>query len=135
MRAKCLGNCSLGKLTFVIACSIEARRIGRDFKMTGLVRSSADLDPRRRRILFRAWHRGIREMDLLFGRYMDAHVRAMSDDELDEIEALMRLPDQELLKWIDGREATPANQNAALIDRIRAYSVANPVTSDSGTAH
>ncbi|MEM7567783.1 MAG: succinate dehydrogenase assembly factor 2 [Pseudomonadota bacterium] len=96
---------------------------------------AAPLDTRRRRLTFHAWHRGIREMDLLFGRYMDAHVRDMSDDELDEIEALMRLPDQELLKWIDGRESAPANQNTALIGRIRDYSMANPVTSDSGTAH
>ncbi len=33
----------------------------------GLVRTSADLDPRRRRILYRCWHRGIREMDLVLG--------------------------------------------------------------------
>lgn len=96
---------------------------------------SSPLDPRRRRLVFHAWHRGIREMDLLFGRYMDAHIAAMTEPELDEIEALMRLPDQELLKWIDGREPIPANQNLALIDRIRDYSVANPVTSDSGTSH
>ena len=37
--------------------------------MTGSRRSSADLDPRRRKILFRAWHRGIREMDLLMGQF------------------------------------------------------------------
>lgn len=93
------------------------------------------LDLRRRKLTFHAWHRGIREMDLLFGRFVDAHIRTMSDRELDEIEALMRLPDQELLKWIDGREAAPDNQNHALIERIRAYSTANPVTSDSSTAH
>lgn len=97
--------------------------------------STSPLDTRRRRIVFHAWHRGIREMDMLFGRFIDAHVAGMSEGELDEVEALMRLPDQELLKWIDGREAIPANQNVALITRIREYSAANPVGRDTGTAH
>ena len=39
--------------------------------MSGTTRSSADLDVRRRRILFRSWHRGIREMDLLMGQFAD----------------------------------------------------------------
>jgi antitoxin CptB len=40
--------------------------------MTGTIRSSDGLDVRRRRILFRAWHRGMREMDLIMGRFADA---------------------------------------------------------------
>ncbi|WP_171524420.1 succinate dehydrogenase assembly factor 2, partial [Acinetobacter baumannii] len=40
---------------------------------TGTTRASADLDPRRRKILFRSWHRGTREMDLIMGRYADAY--------------------------------------------------------------
>jgi antitoxin CptB len=42
--------------------------------MTGTTRSSADLDPRRRRILVRAWRRGIREMDLVIGGFADAEI-------------------------------------------------------------
>ena len=41
--------------------------------MTGSTRSSDGLDTRRRRLLFRAWHRGIKEMDLIMGRFSDAH--------------------------------------------------------------
>ena len=50
--------------------------------MTGTTRSSGDLDPRRKRLLFRCWHRGTREMDFLIGRFADAHLPAMSDAEL-----------------------------------------------------
>ena len=39
--------------------------------MTGTPRTSADLDPRRRRLLVRAWRRGIREMDLILGGFAD----------------------------------------------------------------
>lgn len=57
--------------------------------MTGISRTSADLDPRRRRILFRAWHRGIREMDLILGQFAEAELATLSEAELDELEAIM----------------------------------------------
>ncbi len=37
-------------------------------------RSSEGLDERRRKLLFRAWRRGVREMDLIVGRFADAHI-------------------------------------------------------------
>ena len=52
--------------------------------MSGTTRTSADLDPRRRRILYRCWHRGIREMDLVFGEFAENHISELSDAELDE---------------------------------------------------
>ena len=45
--------------------------------------SSEGLDPRRRRLLFRSWHRGIREMDIVYGRFADAQISMLSDAELD----------------------------------------------------
>jgi hypothetical protein len=53
--------------------------------MSGTTRTSADLDPRRRRTLFRAWHRGIREMDLIMGRFADAEIGALSEEELTQV--------------------------------------------------
>ncbi len=47
--------------------------------MSGLQRSTADLDPRRKKILFRAWHRGMREMDLIMGRFAEANIDRMDD--------------------------------------------------------
>lgn len=120
MGAKCLANCSLGKLTFEKACSIEARGTGRDVKMTGLVRSSADLDPRRRRILFRAWHRGIREMDLMLGQFCEAEIANLSDAQLDELEHIMVEEDNDLVKYITGAEAVPTHLQTPLFERIAA---------------
>ena len=64
--------------------------------MTGTARSSDGLDPRRRRALFRAWHRGTREMDLLLGRFADTHIGGLSDRDLADFEALMEVPDPAL---------------------------------------
>lgn len=89
--------------------------------MTGTTRTSAELDPRRRRILFRAWHRGIREMDLIFGQFADNELRHISAADLDEFEAILTEDDNDLFKWISGEKALPEHLNTPLFARITAF--------------
>ena len=86
--------------------------------MTGIGRSSDGLDVRRRRVLFRSWHRGTREMDLLMGRFADARVEAFDEGALDSFERLMELPDPQVLNWILGVEAVPAEHDRALLREL-----------------
>ena len=88
--------------------------------MSGSMLSSAALDERRRRILFRAWRRGMREMDLVMGQFADANLPTMSDAELDEFERLMEAPDPEVLAWIVGERPTPAVHDTPLFARLAA---------------
>jgi antitoxin CptB len=88
--------------------------------MSGSMLSSAALDERRRKILFRAWRRGLREMDLVMGQFADAHLPAMSEAELDEFERLMNAPDPEVLAWITGEAPTPEEFDTPLFARLRA---------------
>jgi antitoxin CptB len=89
--------------------------------MSGLQRSTVDLDPRRKKILFRAWHRGMREMDLIMGRYAEASLDTMTDVELDIFELLIEAPDRDLLAWITDREATPVNYNTDVFKALKAF--------------
>lgn len=89
--------------------------------MTGTTKSSEGLDARRRRLLFRSWHRGIREMDLIMGRFADAWIARLSDRELDDYERLIAVPDPELYAWIAGQEAVPADYDSDLLRRLRAF--------------
>lgn len=89
--------------------------------MTGTTRSSADLDPRRRRILVRAWRRGIREMDLVIGGFADAEIADLDEAELDQLETLMAEEDADLLRWVTGEVETPEQFRTALFERMRAY--------------
>lgn len=82
---------------------------------------AAALDPRRKRALFRAWHRGMREMDLVMGRFADREVATMSDAELDEFERLMEEPDQAVFGWLVGRADPPEGWNTPLLARLREY--------------
>ena len=91
--------------------------------MTGTTRSSSGLDDRRKRLLFRCWHRGTREMDLILGRFADAEISAMRDDELAELERLIEVPDPDLYAALTGG-AEPAPEYAgALFERIKAFRV------------
>lgn len=89
--------------------------------MSGTTRTSADLDPRRRRLLFQSWHRGIREMDLIMGRFADAEIGDLSEAELDQFEALIEVPDRDLFKWLTGEAETPSNYDTAVWRRVRAF--------------
>jgi antitoxin CptB len=89
--------------------------------MTGTTRSSDGLDARRRKLLFRAWHRGMREMDLIMGRFADAAIGQMSKDELGQFEALIEVPDPQLLAWVTGEADTPADYDTALFRRLRDF--------------
>jgi antitoxin CptB len=89
--------------------------------MTGTTRTSAELDPRRRRILFRAWHRGIREIDLIFGQFADNELRHISAADLDEFEAILTEDDNDLFKWISGEKALPEHLNTPFFARIIAF--------------
>ncbi len=76
---------------------------------------------RRRKISFRAWHRGTREMDLIMGRFADAELATLDSAALDAFEALMEQPDPDLYKWVSGEVPVPADVDAAFLARIRDF--------------
>ncbi len=86
--------------------------------MSGSALTSAALDERRRRILFRAWRRGVLEMDLVMGRFADENLPTMNDDELAEFERLLDVPDPQSLAWIIGGEHPPREFDTPLFARL-----------------
>jgi antitoxin CptB len=93
--------------------------------MTGSTRSSNGLDDRRKRLLFRCWHRGTREMDLILGRFADAEIAGLGDDELTQLEQLIEVPDPDLYAALTGNAALAPEHHNGLFDRIRSFRVAD----------
>jgi antitoxin CptB len=89
--------------------------------MTGTTRSSGGLDNRRKRLLFRCWHRGTREMDLILGRFADTEIAELTDTELTELERLLEVPDPDLYAALTGERPLPPEQGGALFLRIRDF--------------
>ena len=83
--------------------------------------ASAALDPRRKRIRFRCWHRGMREMDLIMGQFADAQIAALDDTQLDDFELLIEVPDRDVLGWLTGEFETPGNYDTAVFRMVRDF--------------
>ena len=89
--------------------------------MSGSTRTSADLDVRRRKILFRSWHRGLREMDVLMGQFADAEIGNLSEEELSDFELLIEVPDRDLLGWLTGEQEVASNYDTPVFRRLKAF--------------
>ena len=89
--------------------------------MTGTTRSSAEISPRRKRILFRAWHRGIREMDLILGQFADDEIGRLPEEQLDELEVIMDEEDADLVNWITRKMPVPEKYRTPLFEKIASY--------------
>src|SRR5580700_4779836 len=89
--------------------------------VTGTTRSSEGLDVRRRRLLYRAWHRGTREMDLIMGRFADAMIGSLTEGELDAFERLSDQPEPDLYAWITGERSVAAEHDTPLFAKLRAF--------------
>ncbi len=76
------------------------------------------LDERRKRARFRAWHRGMKEMDMILGGYADANIDTMEADDLDVFEQLMEALDRDLFKWFTGEGAVPGEFDTPLFRKI-----------------
>ena len=88
------------------------------------MRSSADLDSRRKRILYRAWHRGTKEMDLVLGAYADARIAMLDGAGLDQLEHLMTVTDPNAYKWLSGTRPVPPEWDSPLVREIRTFHAA-----------
>jgi antitoxin CptB len=84
-------------------------------------RAASDLDTRRRRIKIRAWRRGMREMDILMGGFVDARLETLGAGEIDELEELLDLPDDELFRWLSGATPPPPERDTELLRKIAAF--------------
>jgi antitoxin CptB len=77
-------------------------------------------DARRRRLLFRATHRGTFENDLMIGGFVRANLGIFTDADLDAVEDLLELPDVDLADWLTGRRDIPPEDATPMLLRIRA---------------
>ena len=80
----------------------------------------AQNDARRRRLLFRATHRGTYENDLLIGGFVRSHLDTLTDTDIEALEALLERPDPDLADWLTGRRPIAPEDATPMLLRIRA---------------
>jgi len=78
-------------------------------------------EARRKRLLFRAQRRGFKEVDLIFGAYAQDNLAALDEAALDQFEALLAAPDQEVYAWLRGAEVVPAEFDNPVFAGLQSY--------------
>jgi antitoxin CptB len=79
------------------------------------------LDVRRKRLLFRSWHRGTKEADLLLGSFAERHLGGFTPAQVERYEALLEADDADLLAWIAGRETPPPERESDVLRLLLAF--------------
>ena len=82
-----------------------------------------ELVNRRKRLKFRSWHRGMREMDLLIGRFADRNIDVFSERQLDLFEALLHETDPDLYGWITDRQPIPQGLNHDVMRLLKTFTL------------
>jgi antitoxin CptB len=80
-----------------------------------------DVETRRRRAIYRACHRGTKEMDWILGRFAQAALPAMDEDRIALFERMLLLPDPDLQDMVMHPELKPGGEYAGIISALRAF--------------
>lgn len=87
--------------------------------------ADTDLETRRKRLLWRASRRGIKEMDIIVGGFAEAHLGQLDSVALDAFERVLDIPDQDLLSYATGQSDIPAELRSPMLEDVLAF---RPVT-------
>jgi len=66
---------------------------------------------KRKRLIFRSWHRGTREIDLLLGKFAEAHIPQFSEVQLATYDRFLNNSDPDIFNWITGQEPVPPSED------------------------
>jgi antitoxin CptB len=76
---------------------------------------------RRKRLAFRAWHRGTREADLLIGNFANRVLPDLDNAGLDQFEALLECSDADVYEWMTGRATPHAPHDHELMRQLKEF--------------
>ena len=83
--------------------------------------NDTEKDHRIKRLKYRANHRGIKEMDIILGRFANAQLDGMDDDHLDDFERLMQESDRDLLTWFTHETPMPIEELAGIFSQVAEF--------------
>lgn len=88
--------------------------------------ANLNIEEWRKKLIFRSWHRGTREIDLILGRFADAHVPDFDEDQLRQYDALLQNPDPDLYDWIIGRADVPPEEDSDVLRLLIGFTSGGP---------
>jgi antitoxin CptB len=82
---------------------------------------STGLDPSRKRLLYRALHRGMKEADVIIGGFFQEMLPHLPDERMAEAEAFLELLDLDLMDWVLGRRPVPEHLKGSFLTEVMAW--------------
>ena len=76
---------------------------------------------KRKRLIFRSWHRGTREIDLMLGKFADEHLPQFSAEQLPLYERLLANSDPDIFNWVTGQEPVPPAEDNEVVGALLAF--------------
>lgn len=81
----------------------------------------SSLTDKQKRLIYRANHRGTKEMDWLMGKYIEATIASMDESKVDHVDALLKFAEPEIEAWLMGKSTDYPDEFADLIKEIQAF--------------
>lgn len=86
-----------------------------------------DISLLRRKLMYRSWHRGCKETDILLGYFALKYLDKFSLTELIEYEKIVDLGDYELYCYITCKTDLPSNVSSKIINLITRFIETDPL--------
>ena len=80
-----------------------------------------NIDNLKKKILYRAEHRGTKEMDLLLSNFVKKYVNILNESELCELESLLNIDDEVLYKWYLNNERTTLIPENSITKKLKEF--------------
>jgi antitoxin CptB len=80
----------------------------------------------RKRLHFRSWHRGTREMDMILGRFADQYLPSYEQAQLERYERLLKNSDPDLYNWLSGNEPLPPAEDSDVMQDFLGFELERP---------
>lgn len=82
-----------------------------------------DIAIRRKRLLHRSRYTGMKETDLMLGRFANKYVKSFTDEELEIYETLLKAGDPSIYAWAVGREEVPAEYATSVMKKLQKFAI------------
>ncbi|MCG8493426.1 MAG: succinate dehydrogenase assembly factor 2 [Sneathiellales bacterium] len=78
---------------------------------------------RRKRLLHRSRYTGMKETDLMLGRFAEQYIQKFSEEELEIYETLLKAGDPSIYAWAVGREDVPAEYDTSVMQKLKNFAI------------
>ena len=83
------------------------------------------MNPRRKKLLFQSQHCGMKENDILLGRFAAEMIMSLSESEIDAFESLLCETDNDIYNWVTERDPVPMRLDKAFLEKLILFNKSN----------